>query len=363
LVLQQKAAPALPAQVLRMSREERLGVPTFVQLQAVPLPKGTLQTQAAPDPANAARQALKTLSSLYGLTPAEVDAAPLGHVQTLRGGASLVRLGNQRDGVEVFREQATVLLDTQSRATAIGGFLASTALAPTTLTMKSSALDATGAVARVLQDWGFDAADVTPRLQRANLPVATEQGAYSWWTLPTSLSGADGATLQAPVRTKPVWFRLPQGLMAAHYVEVQLRDAGQEHAYAYVVADDGRLLWRNSQISHSNFSYRVPASPMPPYTPHPGHQGRNGTPHPTGLPNGYSPALASADLLTLANAPYSRNEPWLPAGATRTEGNNVRAFANLATGCTTGSTTQASMKPQAMPRSTTSPVAAWGATP
>ena len=32
----------------------------------------------------------------------------------------------------------------------------------------------------------------------------------------------------------------------------------------------------------------------------------------------------------LSNAPFSENDPWLPAGATQTQGNNVHAYADLA---------------------------------
>ena len=250
-------------------------------------------------------------------------------MQTLPNGASLVRLTNQRDGIEVFRDQATVLLNAQSQATAIGGYLGSTAPAPLTKAAPATRLGAADAVARVLQDYGFDAS-VAQQMQRAAPPTPGDTGPYQWWALPAGVSGAEGATLQQPARVKPVWFRLPQGLVSAYYVEVRVREDGEEHAYAYVVAaDDGRLLLRHNQTAHQH-DYRVWAETSGAYTPLPGPQGRNGTPHPTGTPDGYAPSLTSANLVGLSNAPFSENDPWLPAGATQTQGNNVHAYADLA---------------------------------
>ncbi|MBN9366775.1 MAG: M36 family metallopeptidase [Comamonadaceae bacterium] len=326
LAAQAPQRKALPANVQHIAREERLGLPTFVQLQPSMAKAGAVNA----DPANAARDALKGLAGLYGISAQEVDAAVLHHVQTLPGGARLVRLTSQRDGIEVFREQATVLLDAGTQATAIGGYLGSTALAPEPATTAKAALAqplaAAGAVAQALQDWGF-APDVEYRLQPNGAPA----GAYQWWALPAGVGGADGATL-ASARTKPVWFRLPEGLVAAIYVEVRVRQAGQEHAYAYVVASaDGRLLLRHNQTAHAEFSYRVFADTTPPYTPWPGAQGRNGTPHPTGTPNGYAAPAQPSSLVTLQNAPFSQSytDSWLPDGAAQTSGNNVHAYADL----------------------------------
>ena len=328
LAIQPKAA-ALPANVQSLSREERLGLPTFVQLRTSTMAKAG----AAPaSPADAARAQLKALAPWYGVTPQVVDAAPLHHVQTLPSGASLVRLTNQRDGIEVFRDQATVLLNAQSQATAIGGYLGSTAPAPTLKAALATGLGAADAIARALQDWGFDA-DVAQQLQAAAPPAPGDPGPYQWWTLPAGVVGVGGATLPEPVRTKPVWFRLPQGLVAAYYLEVQVHEEGEEHAWAYVVAqNDGRLLLRHNQTAHAGeFSYRVFADPAT-LTPWPGAQGRHGTPHPTGVPSGYAAPLEAPSLVNLASLPglaFSRGDPWLPPGATQTLGNNVHAFANL----------------------------------
>lgn len=319
---QSARATVLPERVQKLSREERLGLPTFVQLRTDRTGRsGEVRAQAAAvDAEGAARRELKAVADLYGLTSQEVDAAPLGHVQALRGGARLVSLGNQRDGIEVFRDQATVLLDGQARAAAIGGYLGSTALAAAS---GSAKLGAPEAVARALQDYGFGA-EVASSLHEVAPPAESEVGPYKWLALPKGVKGADGAVLEGPVRVKPVWFRLPQGLSAAFYVELLVHEHGEEYGFAYVVAaDDGRLLLRNNQSAHAH-DYRVWADPVS-GVPHPGPQGRNGSPHPTGLADGYALPLVQPSLVSGGGGV----NPWLASGATLTDGNNVQAFANL----------------------------------
>ena len=325
LALQRKAAPqqALPAQVQSLSREERLGLPTFVQLRPT-LAKSRAATAAQQqDPARAARDGLKGLAALYGITEQEADAAVLHHVQALPGGARLVRLTSQQGGIEVFREQATVLLDASGQPSAIGGYLGSTAPAPG-FTAKAAPLGLSGAVARALQDWDFDPA-VAQQLRPAAPPTQADPGPYQWWELPAGTAGVQGATLSQPARAKPVWFRLPEGLVSAYYVELRVLEDGEEHGWAYVVAaSDGRLLLRHDQTAHSH-QYRVWADPAS-GVPLPGPQGRHGTPHPTGLADGYAPPLTPASLVT---PPALIADPWLDVGATQTQGNNVHAYADL----------------------------------
>ena len=330
IVARVKGSVALPDGVDRWSREERLGLPSFVWMKPASAAATTkFAVQAAPA---AARAVLQQLAPAYGLSAQEVAAAPVHHRQTLASGAQLVRFSNRKDGIEVFREQATVLLNAKSQATAIGGYLGSTKLAPQTKAAQSQALDMQGAIARALQDWGFDTG-VAPQLEATAPPMQGDPGPYQWWALPAGVAGADGATLPEPVRGKPVWFRLPQGLVAAYYLELQVQEAGKEHGWSYVVAkDDGRLLLRNNQTVHaSEFGYRVFADPAT-LTPWPGAQGRNGTPHPTGVPDGYAAPLEAPNLVNLSSLPstvFSRGDPWLAPGATQTIGNNVHAFANL----------------------------------
>ena len=150
---------------------------------------------------------------------------------------------------------------------------------------------------------------------------------------PERASSSDGSRLDAPLRMRRVYFRLPDQLVPAYYIEVQMRDGAQPGAvdyYAYVIAaTDLAVLYRQSQVSDASFTYRVFAENTGNNLPFPAPTGRNGFPSLTGIPDGYQAPFVTPNLVTLQNLPFSRNDPWLAPGATQTNGNNVDAFANL----------------------------------
>ena len=71
------------------------------------------------------------------------------------------------------------------------------------------------------------------------------------------------------------------------------------------------------------FTYKVWAEPGTLHQPSPGPQGRGGSPHPTGQPDGFQAPFVLPTLVTLQNLPFSRNDPWLAPGSTETNGNNA----------------------------------------
>ena len=322
-------AAALPAGTEDWQLDARYGVPTFLRgaaaaaaaaADAGPAPK-TLS-----DPEAVARDRLREHASLYRTTAAEIDALPIASVQRMDNGSALVRFTGAVDGIEVFREGFNVLVARDGALVAIGGF-AMGAPAAHRKSAPDAPLTAAGAAAAALADFGF-AADVAARFGQVDA-----EGGYVRLDLPAAAAGRDGATLAGAARAKRVWFRLGDALVPAYYVEVRVRD-GQDRKrvdhYAYVVsAADGSLLFRKSQVAHAAYGYRVFAEPQAPYLPFPTPSGRNGFPHPTGTPNGYQGPTVPPNLVTLENLPFSRNDPWLPPGATKTSGNNVEVYADL----------------------------------
>ncbi|MFO1395570.1 MAG: M36 family metallopeptidase [Burkholderiales bacterium] len=312
----------------------RLGVPTFVWGQKIALPNqiaanaGITGRTAAPA---AAREYLQGLAGLYNVSSAQVDAASFVYAEDLPAGGAIVKVRNVVDGIEVFREEAGVIVDSDRRLVAIGGFIMDRT------PYAAYRLDTTNAIGRALTDWSFGAG------VGSQLMASDTQGDYQSFVLPGDVTAADGTTLAGPVRAKRVLFRLPGGLVPAYYVEVSVKDAanaadadgglvkGASHpddAYAYVISGvDGSVLFRMSQVNDAG--YRVFAEPSG--FPLPGPTGRNGFPHPTGVNDGYTPPFVAQTQLRIGSYPFSRNDPWLPAGTTKTTGNNVDAFANIAT--------------------------------
>ncbi len=312
-----------------MQVEPRHGVPTFLWASTPAAGSATRESVQVPasgfDPESTARTQLRERATLYRTTPREVDDLEMHNLQRMPEGSAIVRFRNRIGGVEVFREQVNVLLDRSGKLVSIGGFAMG---APGGRIERAPTFAAfpTEAVAAALADWKF-----APSIAGQFASTAAE-GGYTAHALPGGATGAEGAVLVA-ARTKPVWYRLGGKLLPAYYVEVQMRDGGgarDSDYYAYVIgADDLALLFRRNQTSHAAFSYRVFAEAGGGNLPLPNPSGRNGFPHPTGTPDGYRGPFVQPNLVTLQNIPFSRNDPWLPPGATRTIGNNVEAFANL----------------------------------
>ena len=329
-------APAAPASSLKRAgsdathRHAQLNVPTFVwgqQPGAASYEKSAPAPDAASalitDPVATARDHLRRLAPLYGLPDSRIDPLPVQYSQTLKNGGAVVKFRNRIDGIEVFREEAAVLLGNDGQLVAVGGFVMGgdqngTFFAPIP-----------DAIAVALSDWSF--ADGLSSLLRAS----DAHDGYQYFQLPANVVSDDGSRVKSDIRVKPVLFRMPERLLPAYYIEVEIDDgqeAGVVDRYAYVIdANDKSVLYRRDQTSNAAFSYRVFAEAGGINLPLPSPTGRNGWPHPTGMPDGYQGPAVLQSLITLQNAPFSKNDPWLAANATVTTGNNVDAFADLVT--------------------------------
>src|SRR3954467_1189053 len=294
-------SPLLRADV-KQHLDERLGIPTF--LQAVP-------RQAGPNlvAAEAAREHLATFAPLYGMTSDQAISADLRALHDTGRGAIIARFGQSIAGVDVFRDELRVVMDRQKRVIALSGYLAREAAGATAGAFKRGERDAVGSALAELGA-ATPVGDLGPR----------EGGYFAY--------GLDGGS----ARAKRVFFHLPGNLEPAHYVEVSLLGTKPTYQSFVFSAGDGRLLFQNDLVFYDQFTYRVWADTTK--LPFPGPQGRGGSPHPTGLLDAFqAPFIAPVDV-TLANFPFSKNDPWLPAGSaasvsTQTVGNNADAYVDL----------------------------------
>jgi large repetitive protein len=314
------AGPPLPAGI-DLQLDPRSGLPTFLRAA------DTFDIRAAVGggPEAQARAYLAELAPHYRMNPDDVAALRLQAVHALRAGGRIVHLQSAPQGIEVFRERAAVLLHADGRLAAIGGTVSGVGGSAARATLATAAFgDAGTALARALQDFGVDDAAVRARVQA--LPM---HGGYQRYQL---AEAADPSTprLAAPARVKPVWFRLPNGLVPAWYVEIMVAadsDAGAQ-PYAYVIdAKQQRVLFRHRQLEEHTFDFRVFAEADGERFPYPDPAGRGGVPHPTGVPDGFQPSFVLPNLVTAGD--NARGDPWLPLGATETVGNNVDAYVDL----------------------------------
>jgi hypothetical protein len=266
----------------------------------------------------------------YGAGVAGADELREIDAQRTSRDAQIVRFNPLRKGIEIFRESVNVLLDAGGNVRAISGTFSGNGnelAAPGG--ERGFLLDTREAVARALEPWNLDRATT-----RGLLGERAASGAFAGFAYP-----ANAAVRVDNLRAKPVWFRLPTGLVPAYYVETEVQRAGSDRIdnFAHVIAaDDGRLLFRHDQVADAAFTYKVFAEDSGILLPLPGPSRRNDLPHPDATNNGYVPPLFASQYVTLDHAPLDPvfpgapafNDPWLAEGATEATGNNAEAYTN-----------------------------------
>ena len=267
-----------------------------------------------------ARAHLAASAPLYGLAASDLDQAEVMDVHDTGKGAIVVRFTRHVDGIEVFRGTTSIAMDRTGALVAQSGALAPASARPEGARF---ALDAAEAIGRALTDLTGDsyaAGDL--------VSAAPDQAGYVRFGLHPATAGTRGVRFWREARARRVWFPLPGGLEPAWYLEVGLERADERRAldYGYVIsARDGALLFRHDQVRDA-FTYRVFADPSG--WPYDGPQGFAGTPHPTGVPDGFSPPFLPPNDVTLDNAGFGvpASDAWLAPGAVVTTGNNADAY-------------------------------------
>ncbi|PTL84499.1 peptidase M36 [Vitiosangium sp. GDMCC 1.1324] len=310
-------------------RDERTDSPTFIWVNknGGPAVLRTKFSRMAPEQAALAQ--IADQASLYGLSSFEAAGARVTSVSKNSQGVKVVTLAQESGGIEVFRQSLHLLLNRDNELVAISGTLSKHVSAELPAARMRFQLPATQAIAVAYQDLTGNMLDGSLLTQANEKQDAGSK--YTHYEL-ASYARPLAQGLIIPARVKQVFYSLPNALVPAYYVELNTGspESRESDYYSYVVsAVDGRLLMRNNLTADVQFSYRVFADSTPPYTPHDGPSGNTATPHPTGSPTGFIPAFVPPALVTLQNAPFSKNDPWLSASATETNGNNVDAYADL----------------------------------
>ena len=325
--------------------DPRFGVPTVLWAHAAASASAAAAGTAHPELA-ASRTTLASYAALYHLADADVAGAVVSGVHDLGTGPILVEYRAPLGGIEVFGEQLTVVMNRALEPVALTGYLTSTSAPPVSAAGLAFTQAAPAGALAAISDLAHTAIDA------AWLVPAGSQNGYDGFTLAPSA----GIALDAPVRLKKVYYHAADGLEAAYYVEVAAHTGPAPRgvlsldgspiktteAYGYLVsAATGQVLSRKNLISDAvaaqaseptaltpGFTYRVWADPVtgvPLDTP----AGNDADPKAAPVPDGWQSQFAAPSDVNLTNFPFSRNDPWLPPGATETVGNNVDAYVDL----------------------------------
>ncbi|WP_394839013.1 M36 family metallopeptidase [Pendulispora rubella] len=261
----------------------------------------------------ASRVHLYRHGALLGLSDAAVRDAVLTATQELPGGASLVQYTQQVDGVPVFRARASVLLDAGKNLVSL-----TSSLHPGAAGTKAVAFPTTAesALANVY------AAHFGRSLSSS---AVRDLGASSY-----AVTTAADAPRLLDVTAKRVLFPDANALVPAYHVEFIGRAAGsaEDDGYEYVVsAVGGKLLYKASITANEKFKYKVWADATGSHTPADGPYVRSVPYKGAPVPSNVEPAFATPVDVEIDGF-NKHGDPWLPAGATVTKGNNVHAYSD-----------------------------------
>ncbi|MCU0685061.1 MAG: M36 family metallopeptidase [Polyangiaceae bacterium] len=278
----------------------------------------------------AAEAYLARYASLYGASAADVASARVQAVHDTGRGGIVVTVRQHVGDVEIYQSDVKLLLRRDQSLLAIAG-------TPLPSASYASALKKRGDGFRLGQEQALARAfgDMF-RLSigaEAFVDAGRAQDAYRYYDVSPGALGAHQAAMRAQPRVKQVYYAMPDRLVPAYYLELEASIAGDSNAgYAYVVsALDGSVLSRVDFVAEEAFSYKVYADDDPErhFTPADGPF-VDSSPQ-LGGPTGVLPGFAPQRLVSIEGFntnPLGAADPWLPANATKTSGNNVNAYAD-----------------------------------
>ncbi|MET0387614.1 MAG: M36 family metallopeptidase [Polyangiales bacterium] len=272
------------------------------------------------DAEQAARLSLERNARSLGVTERVAHDVQLRSVHRMPAGASIYQFNQRAGGVEVFGGRASVVLDASKHMVS--------------LTNRLSPSPDASAQARSFKFNQPEQAIARAYALRTNTSVSAaavrplrDHGEWREFAIDT----ATAQTRVIEAASKQVLFPEGDRLVPAHHVELLLRDGGRNarnQAYGYVIASDGRVLYSANLTANDAYEYRVWADPS----------GRpadgplvDATPYPSETPTTLAVKAAPTTLITTEgynHNPDGRPDPWLPAGATYTFGNNVHAYSD-----------------------------------
>ncbi len=296
----------VPAGLVVTAHDEARGVPVFLMGRR-PASRAHRRVR------DRALDHLRALAPGWGVSARDLEASLERRLErALPSGGALVIFGQRPHGVPAFETRVTLLLAADGALVAAGGQLFPIPAAATFARTHESA------VARALEDRLGPGAGAGLRWSH------TGPDGHQRWTL-------DGGGLDRPARARRIFYPLPRGLVAAHYVEVWTD--GELHAYA-LAAVVGRLLMRRQLTVADAYEfgvYVVPARPLEHLYDSPFG---DTSPDPAGVPVELPPSSFVDQVRVMVEGlnhdGVRAPDPWLPPGADATVGNNVDAYADLA---------------------------------
>jgi hypothetical protein len=284
-------------------------------------PTVPLSRTAAASPDAAAREFIEERRDLWEMTTD--DAANVDVVAVSQRVMPTVRLIQRVEGKEVFGSDVMVTVSPDNRVMTVAGMLFSGTGAGDTRS-RARAVTVTSAEAAIakaaldLTGLDFQDADFTPAAEQR------ESGAYRFYQFQPQDSDTRPG-FERDVRVKDVMFPIGEGtFVPGYYLELFIKGFP---AFSYVIdaIDAPDVLYRKNLTATVAFRYRVHNTGDEIFRPEDGPA--PGTPHPTGMPDGFQAEPIAEKLVEIES--LLPGQPWLPEDAETTHGNNCVAYADL----------------------------------
>jgi extracellular elastinolytic metalloproteinase len=303
---------------LQVDYDEATGLPNRVTGLS---PSARLSPSAEGSAEDAVERFIAGRADLWGLSPQDAAGIEIASVSGSR--LRTAHLVQRVDGVEVFNSDVTAAITPANEVISVAGqfFPGAATAGRARRTAGTTAEEAVAVAAFDLTGQEYDASSFAIE-QDGEVERA---GGYRTYRFEEPASGSR-PPFDRPVRVKDVLFPLGQGhFVPAFYLELWIRTFP---AFSYVVDAVGEpdVLFRRNLRADVAFSYRVHNTGDAVCRPEDGPA--PGSPHPTGIPDGFQAPTIDQRLVTLES--LAGHDPWLPADATTTAGNNCVAYADLA---------------------------------
>lgn len=294
---------------------DRDEVPHFLRAVAQAAPAD------APTPELAARAHLRRLAPVQRVGGAAVDVARLVQLSDLGEGGVIAHFRQSLGGHDIYPGDVKVLMRRGGELVAVSGRLREPEIASRAGFLRTEAEGLAVALSHL-----FSRPILRDDVREAG---QSPGGGFRRYQL---LRQRD-VTLPDGAHLKRIYFADGARLVPAYFIELYAGLTGtvDSEAFRYIVAaDDGRILQLRSLTQSDVYGYRVWAETADDRRPLDGPIS-DFTPHPTGMPDGSEPNLIAPSLVNMEGFnvnPYGLPDPWLPAGATQTVGNNVDAYSD-----------------------------------
>jgi extracellular elastinolytic metalloproteinase len=282
-------------------------------------PAARLSRSRGGSPQDAVTQFVQDRGDLWNLTPQ--DAATVEVVSVSRKGLNTVNMIQRVEGKEVFNSDVTAAVSSNNEVISLAGQLFPGAAAMRNRARAAATSSVAEAIAKAASDLtsaDYEAADFSATTAPPN------SDPYRFYEF-TPKAGDPRPRFERPVRVKDVMFPLGEGqFVPGYYMELWIVDFP---TFSYVIdsIDTPDVLFRKNLTSRITFKYHVhntgDAICRPEDGPAPG------TPHPTGIPDGFQAVPVPEKFVELES--LLPGDPWLPPDAETTSGNNCIAYADV----------------------------------